>query len=659
MSDSVLTVAPPSNPLGAAPSLRVRMRKPMDRAFYLICVAGAAAMVLLLALLAVVLVNGAMPAMRRFGFHFLVETDWNPSADPDVMNYGALTFIYGTLVSSLIALLIALPVSIGSALFLTRLAPKWMVGPTAFLIELLAAIPSIVFGFWGVAVLVDVMQKYVQPALSVLHPLPVIGALFSGSSSIGLNMLTASIVLAIMIIPIITAVTRDVLLSVPREIEEGAYALGATWWQASKAVLNFGKVGILGAVILGLARAIGETMAVTMVIGNNNNTSGYSLFSGSQTMASLLANEFREADNPMYTSALVYISLVLLVMTLVLNGIARWLVTRVKQGMGTGTVPKRTAVPLPKGTMIMHKQHPHPHPAPAAPVRPAFKIKHYSQIVRVKNHVFRWLCIGSAALAIVSLASIFGFVLMKGVSNLSLDFFTQVPGPAGARIGMKNSIMGTLELMAMASVIGIPMGMLCGIYLSETRQAGKFSDGLRMVVDVLAGTPSIIVGVLAYELIVKPMHAYSGIAGAVALAFLMCPIIARTTEEMMRLVPERYREASRWHWAARVFTVFSGWCCRRRSSGHCHRHYALGGARGRRDRAAAVHLRRLGQRRMGSAQAIPGAHLADLQIRHVGRTGIKSIKPGRGCSCAHYDHCGSERADADGIARTLSGAARG
>ena len=540
MSASVSTVDSQPNPLPAPSSLRVRMRKPMDTAFYLICVAGAASMVLLLALLAIVLINGAMPAMQRFGFKFLVDSDWNPSADPTVMNYGALPFVYGTLVSSVIALLIALPVSIGAALFLTRLAPQWLVGPVAFLIELLAAIPSIVFGFWGVSVLVDYMQRYVQPALGTLHNVPVLGELFKGSTSIGLNMLTASVVLAIMIVPIITAVTRDVLLSVPREIEEGAYALGATWWQASKAVLNFGKVGILGAVILGLARAIGETMAVTMVIGNNNNIS-YSLFQGSQTMASLLANEFREADNPMYTSALVYVSLVLLIVTLVLNGIARWLVTRVKQGMGSGTVPKRTAVPLPKGTMIMHKQHKH-HAATSD--KPKIKLKHYSKIVRIKNHIFRWLCIASAVLAIASLASIFGFVLIKGVSNLSLDFFTQVPGPSGARIGMKNAILGTLELMAMASVIGIPMGMLCGIYLSEYAKPGKFSDGLRMVVDVLAGTPSIIIGVLAYEMIVKPMHGYSGIAGAVALAFLMCPIIARTTEEMMRLVPERYREAS-------------------------------------------------------------------------------------------------------------------
>ena len=179
--------------------------------------------------------------------------------------------MWGTLMSSGLALLMALPVSIGAALFLTRLAPRWLVTPAAFMIELLAAVPSIVFGFWGIAVLVDFMGNYVQPVLAVLIRVPVVGVFFYGPAGIGINLLTASVVLAIMIIPIITAVTRDVLLSVPREIEEGAYALGATWWQASKAVLNFGKVGILGAVILGLARAIGETMAVTMVIGNNNN----------------------------------------------------------------------------------------------------------------------------------------------------------------------------------------------------------------------------------------------------------------------------------------------------------------------------------------------------------------------------------------------------
>lgn len=286
---------------------------------------GALSMIAMLALMVVVIVRGAWPAVEKFGLAFIWQSDW----DPVKQQFGAWPVIYGTLVSAALALLVAVPISIGSAIFLVRLAPRWLVGPASFLIELLAAIPSITYGLWGAFVLAPALQSTVMPwGEKTLGKVPVIGALFQNDFGSGYNMLTAGIILAIMITPIITAVTRDVLRSVPPELEQGAIGLGATWWQATWVVLSFSKMGIFGAVILGLARAIGETMAVTMVIGNTIQVEP-SLFAPGQTIASLLANQFREADTDMFVHALVYTALLLLVITALINGVARLMIVQV------------------------------------------------------------------------------------------------------------------------------------------------------------------------------------------------------------------------------------------------------------------------------------------------------------------------------------------
>jgi phosphate transport system permease protein len=263
--------------------------------------------------------------------------------------FGAAPVIYGTLITSLIALVISFPVSMGSAIFLTKLAPKlripiprinakgersfvWIspgrvVTVTSFLIELLAAIPSIAYGLWGVFVLVPFMQSTIQPAIgNSIGNLPVIGQFFQ-DSGIGYNLFTAGLILSIMVTPIMTAIIRDVLSVAPPELEQGALGLGATWWQATRLVLGFSRMGILGAVILGFARAIGETMAVTMVIGNTLEIDR-SILSPGQTIASLLANQFREADSDVQLHALIYTAFLLLVITTLINGIARVLVMR-------------------------------------------------------------------------------------------------------------------------------------------------------------------------------------------------------------------------------------------------------------------------------------------------------------------------------------------
>jgi len=267
---------------------------------------------------AIELTRGAGEAIRRFGFSFLFQTSW----DPVNLKFGALPFIYGTLVSSLLALLIAVPISLGTALFLAEIAPWWLRDPLSFIVELLAAIPSVIFGLWGIFALAPWLRSTAEPALKrTLGFLP-----FFQGPAYGIGMLAAGLILAIMILPIITSVTRELFLSTPVPLKEGALALGASWWEMVQAVFfPHARSGILGAIILGLGRALGETMAVTMVVGNRPQIS-LSLFAPGYTIAAVLANEFSEADSNLYLSALIEIGLILFLITLLVNGAARWLI---------------------------------------------------------------------------------------------------------------------------------------------------------------------------------------------------------------------------------------------------------------------------------------------------------------------------------------------
>ncbi len=261
-------------------------------------------------------------SLHKFGLSFLSGTTWDPVQE----EYGAWPFIYGTLVSSALALIIALPLSVGVAVFLSELAPAWIEKPLSYLVELLAAIPSIVYGLWGVFVLVPWIRMTVEPALA--KPLGFL-PLFKGPPY-GFGMLAAGLILAIMVLPIITSISRDVLKAIPNLQREAALALGATTWEKTRIILSSARSGILGAALLGLGRAVGETMAVTMVIGNRPEVS-LSLFDPGHSMASVIANEFTEATSDMYISALIEIALVLFVVTMVLNVLARlivWSVTR-------------------------------------------------------------------------------------------------------------------------------------------------------------------------------------------------------------------------------------------------------------------------------------------------------------------------------------------
>lgn len=292
-----------------------------DRLFRWGTAAFAGGAILTLAALAVQMTRASAMSLAQFGPGFITGTNWDPVRDI----YGALPYIYGTLVSSLLALLIAVPVSLGVAILLSELAPRWLLRPASFLVELLAAVPSVIYGLWGIFVLAPWLRDSVQPALqSALGFLP----FFQGTPR-GFGLMAGGLILAIMILPTISSVSREVMRAVPLTLREGALALGATRWEMVRtAVLPYARSGIAGAIILGLGRALGETMAVTMVIGNRAEISA-SLFAPSYTMASVIANEFTEASGDLYLSALSEIGLLLFAVTVALNIVARLLVWRV------------------------------------------------------------------------------------------------------------------------------------------------------------------------------------------------------------------------------------------------------------------------------------------------------------------------------------------
>ncbi|MEO9189299.1 MAG: phosphate ABC transporter permease subunit PstC [Acetobacteraceae bacterium] len=300
-----------------------------DRGFQ--AAAGAAALLVLVMLAAIAgsMLYGGLPAFRAFGLHFIYGTEWNPVA----RQFAAGVAIYGTLVSSLIAMLIAVPVSFGIAVFLTEVAPAWLRGPIAAAIELLAGIPSIIFGMWGLFVFVPVMSDHVEPWLNdYLGPIPGIGALFSGPP-LGIGMLTAGIILGIMVIPFIASVMRDVFMLVPPQLREAAFAVGATRWEVvRKVVLPYTGTAVIGGIFLGLGRALGETMAVTFVLGNAHELS-VSLLMPGNSISAAIANEFTEADSPLYVSSLIALGFLLFVITFVVLCAGKLMLMRVaRQG---------------------------------------------------------------------------------------------------------------------------------------------------------------------------------------------------------------------------------------------------------------------------------------------------------------------------------------
>ncbi len=332
-------------PLNQAPSAQRVMSNPppvktarsgpmADRIFGWLAKAAALFTLGMLIAILVSLTLGAWPAISKYGLGFLASTTWDPVKE----EFGGLVMIYGTLMTSVIALLIAVPVSFGIAVFLTELSPAWLKRPLGTAIELLAAIPSIVYGMWGLLVFGPILSTYVQQPLQALFSgVPVLGAFVSGPP-VGIGILSAGIILAIMIIPFIAAVMRDVFEVTPTLLKESAYGLGATTWEVvSTVVLPYTKAGVVGGIMLGLGRAIGETMAVTFVIGNFNQLDSLSLFQAANSITSALANEFAEAAEGLHQAALMYLGLVLFFITFVVLSLSKVLLSQLRKSEGTKT----------------------------------------------------------------------------------------------------------------------------------------------------------------------------------------------------------------------------------------------------------------------------------------------------------------------------------
>ncbi len=330
MSAAATTIGHQAPPSKTGPRAFVQRLRQGDEIAHLITLVFAAGILLITSMLVYELWRNSHLSRAQFGWMFLWTRVWDPNFD----NYGALPFIYGTLMTSAVALVIALPLGLASAIFLSELAPRSISDIISFLIDLLAAVPSVIYGLLGIFIVVPLMRTTLGPLLiNTVGKVPYIGALFKGPNY-GVGFLTAGTVLAIMVVPFIISVSREVLLTVPREQREAALAMGATRWESTwQVVVPWARTGIMGSVFLALARALGETMAVTMVIGNAPNISA-SLFSPGDTIASTIANQFTEATGDLYLSALIELGLVLFLITFILNGLARILIVATERGGG-------------------------------------------------------------------------------------------------------------------------------------------------------------------------------------------------------------------------------------------------------------------------------------------------------------------------------------
>ena len=447
---------------------------------------------------------GAWPAFREFGVGFLFSDAWSPPKE----QFGAATAIYGTLVTSVIAMLIAVPVGLGIAVFLTELCWLPLRRPIGIAIELLAGIPSIIYGIWGVYYFRPVMQSYIQPFLiSTLGNVPGIGFLFQGPP-FGYGVLTAGLVLALMILPFITAVSRDVFDTVPPVLKEAAYGIGSTTFEVvGNIVIPYTRVGVIGGVMLALGRALGETMAVTFVIGNATKIQSSILAQGT-TISAMIANQFADADPGLFTSSLLALGFILFVITFLVLAAARWMLARMAveglRSMIAASYSRRKA----------------------------------------RNGIWTVLAYAATALGLAMLAIILGTLLWNGLGGLSLDVFTKNTAPPGVVGGLLNSIVGSVIMTGIGLAIGAPIGILAGTYLAEYGANSRLASVVRFINDILLSAPSIIVGLFVYELLVAPVGHFSALAGAVALAILGAPIMVRTTEDMLNLVPNTLREAA-------------------------------------------------------------------------------------------------------------------
>jgi phosphate transport system permease protein len=519
-------------PRPAGPTHASRLAR-WDRYFQRLCQLAACLILLVSGLLLVVLVVRSWLGITTFGLSFLLSADWNPVADPP--RFGSLAFVYGTLVTSALAILIAVPLGVGTATYLSEIAGPRLRRVASFFIEMLAAIPSVIYGFWGLYVLA-----------------PLVGQLFGalGSDNVsGRGLFSAGLVLSIMILPYIAAISYDVCRAVPRSQREGSLSLGATRWQTIwRVVLPYARPGILAGIFLALGRALGETMAVTMLIGNRTEIS-FSLFGQGDSIASKLANQYMEADTKLFSSVLVELGLILLLVTVILNSFARWLLAQVGHDQQLFSLLQRAPI------VDSQKTTPPPVSPPRKPwLRP-----------ETVNRIMTTVLAGCLALTMSLLILILGYLTYKGIGSLNLDFFTQLPvPPTQTGGGLKHAIVGSLTIVGLASLFAVPVGLLTAIYLAEYRR-GMLAGSVRFVAEQLGGVPSIVIGIFAASLfgyVATGMEAVTGTrvplygwSAVFALAVMMIPIVLRAAEEALRLVPGSLRSASQALGASQTQTI--------------------------------------------------------------------------------------------------------
>lgn len=516
---------------------------------------GALAFPVIAALLVLVLVLESWDALRVLGPSFLLSNEWDVSG----RRFGALPFIYGTIVTSLLAMLFAVPLGVGAAACLAEIAPAWIRVWATFLIELLAAIPSVVYGFWGIFFLVPVLQ-------------PLFSAIGAGSAG-GRGLFTAGVLLALMVLPYITALSYDAIRSVPNAQRQASLALGASRWQTIwGVVLPNARAGILGGCLLGLGRAIGETMAVAMVIGNDPRIG--SIFGLGYSIPSVLANQM-PGENVIHRSALIALGLVLFGISLCINLIARWILRGEKRRLGRKGQPLGEPASQPATTDLT--------PAKTNRVQSSNRRTLNEEIMasamaRVRGkgiwiQRFDLVMTGLLALCVtiilLPLFHIFGYITWAGATNLNADFFTRDLSSLTSR-GLGHAMIGSVVMVLIATVIGTPVGILGAVYLVEYRKS-RLAHLTRFISELLTGVPSVLVGLFIYALLIQtastpdsslwkvPVVAQglglldqigwlvphpSGWAGAMALAMMLMPVVLRTSEEALRTVPDALRRAS-------------------------------------------------------------------------------------------------------------------
>jgi phosphate transport system permease protein len=486
-----------------------------DLLFRLVCQAAALFVIVLAGLLVVILTWQSWLAIRTIGIHFFTQTTWDP--EPNHRIFGSLAFVYGTVATSLIAMALAVPLGIATAAFLSEIAPGWLRRPASFLVEMLAAIPSVVYGFWGLYVLSPSLQKVITG--------------MGGPNTGGSGLLPAGIVLAIMIVPYVAAVGYDVCQAVPSSQRAAALALGATRWQLIwRVVLPYARPGLVGGCFLALGRALGETMAVTMLIGNRPEIV-LSPFAMGDSIASAIANQFTEATYDLYLSALVELGLVLLLVNIVVNTCARLLIWRVGRPRAGGRA-LGPSVPEPKTQS-----------AERAALRRSL-LRAPRSAARWVNHLMTGLLGLALLITVGSLFAILGYLLYHGIGALNWDFFVKLPVPVGEQGGgMANALYGSALLVGLATLFAVPIGVFAAIFLAEYRST-RLGPAVRFIGELLGGVPSIVIGIFGYAVVVRPLGHFSGWAGAFALGVMMLPIVMRASEEALKLVPHSIRNAS-------------------------------------------------------------------------------------------------------------------